>query len=216
MNENLTTYTLEELPSNLSWIKEIISKKEEILNEYNLYKENVSKNHIELHQVISQMSKSPFFNMIGTPIYVRNKSVLEEKNRLFCPRLFTPYEKAYLKYKKFVDKFTLDSVPHDDFSYMFKESLSIIKSITPLKKVLRADMVECKPALDLIQHTHTPRMGVMINLTDTEGPVDIIVEDRTVHLGKDEPLLVFDTSLTHSAKEYGTTNRVLFEIVLDL
>lgn len=214
MNENFI-YTLNELPSELSWIKEVLLRKEVILNEYNQYKQTIGTAHPELHKVVNQLLNSPFFNMIGTPIYIKDDSVLEQGNRLFCPRLFTPYEKAYIKYKNLADKYNLNSVPNDDLSYMFKESLSILKERTPIETILRSDIVECKPKLDLIEHTHTPRIGVMINLTDTEGPVDVIIEDRIVPLGKEEPVLVFNTSCPHQAKEQGKTNRILFELVLD-
>jgi hypothetical protein len=210
-------YTKDNLPGHLDWAKTLLQNKDVFRDEYFNYKQVAQTKHPVVAEHLNNMLNCPLIKALSVPFFTKNPTRKNKEdegyyNGICAPTYgMTPEEKSYIKYHETLKKmFDFNYFSEDDLSYLFKQSYELVTQHVP--KLWQAMFIEFKPGTCFDPHDHPPYYLTSINLTESDKHMEIAAKGHTVNLCEAEPLLVFDSSYEHIAKECGDQNRVLLVI----
>lgn len=211
-------YTKNNLPENLNWASYLLEKKQIFLDEYLNYKKVVQAEYPVVAEHLNNMITCPFIKAFSVPFFTMNRPLRNKQggegfyNGICAPTYqMTPEERSYIKYEDILKQmYDFFYFSEDDLSYLFKESLSLVQDNVP--KLWQSMIIEFKPGTWFDPHVHPKFYLTSINLNKADKYMEIEALGNTVKLNEEEPLLVFDSSYEHIAKECGNENRILLVI----
>ena len=211
-------YTQDNLPDHLKWASFLLEKKDVFLNEYLNYKEVVQKEYPVVAEHLNNMITCPLIKAFSVPFFTRNTPLRDKPggegyyNGICAPTYqMTPEERSYIKYEKILQKmFDFFYFSESDLLYLFKESYSLVTENVP--KLWQAMIIEFKPGTWFDPHVHPQFYLSSFNLNKADKYMEIEAEGHSLKLSEENPLLIFDSSYEHIAKEHGNENRILLVI----
>jgi len=212
----MVLYTKNNLPDNLNWASTILANKHVFLDEYINYKKVVNEKYPVVAEHLNNMITCPLIKAFSVPIFTKNPVRKKKEdsgyyNGICAPTYqMTPEENSYIKYEtKLQQMFDFNYFSDDDLYYLFEKSLDLVKDIP---KLWQAMFIEFKPGTDFAPHEHPKFYLSSFNLNKANKYMEIEALGNVVKLCEEEPLLIFDSSYTHTAKECGNENRILMVI----
>jgi hypothetical protein len=217
-NSEQIFYGKNNTPPHLSWALELLKNKDIFLKDWENYKQVVMKEYPLVAEHLNNMLTCKLIKAFSVPFFTMNKvrtrkdDYVNLYNGICAPTYkMTPEERSYMRYKDILSKmFDFYYFSEADLSYLFKESYSLVTSLVP--KLWQAMFIEFKPGTHFDPHEHPPFYLTSINLTESDKYMLIEANGSSVNVCPEEPLLIFDSSYEHIAKEFGDKNRTLLVI----